>query len=66
MINFEDIKILYKLEGEEAASYLLLPEDFEGLDDSLTDRQKATIVAERELPNGAEFKVFIKEEDRIG
>lgn len=65
MSNFQDIKILYKLTGEEAASYPLMPEDFDGLDSGLTDRQKATIVAERELPTGAEFQVFIKEEDRV-
>ena len=63
MSSFQDIKILYKLEGEEAASYPLLPEDFEGLAGTL--REQANIVAERELPVGAKFQVFIKEEDRL-
>jgi hypothetical protein len=63
MNNFEDIKILYKLEGSEAMSYPIVPEDFEGLTGTL--REQASLVAERELPEGAEFQVFIKEEDRL-
>ena len=63
MSSFADIKILYKLAGQEAASYPILPEDFVGLTGTL--REQATVVAERELPTGAEFKVYIKEEDRI-
>jgi len=63
MSSFEDVKILYKLEGEEAKSYPILPEDFEGLTGTL--REQALIVADKVLPEGAEFQVFIKEEDRI-
>jgi hypothetical protein len=63
MSSFEDIKILYKVEGEEAMSYPILPEDFEGL--TGTFREQANIVAERELPEGATFQIFIKEEDRV-
>ncbi len=63
MSNLTDIKILYKVEGEEAMSYPIIPEDFEGLTGTL--REQANIVAEREIPTGAEFQVFIKDEDSI-
>jgi len=63
MSNLTDIKILYKVEGGEAMSYPIIPEDFEGLTGTL--REQATTVVENNLPTGAEFQVFIKEEDRI-
>lgn len=67
MSSFEDIKILYKVQGtSEGSVYPLTREEIEALDDNLSLRDKAFIVATNNLPENTEIKVLIKEEDRIG
>lgn len=67
MSSFEDIKILYKVQGSiEGSVYPLTEEEFNNTDSSLTLRERASVVANSNLPEGTEIKVMIKEEDRIG
>ena len=65
MSDILEIKILYKLSGDEDKDATVLnptTEEFDELDDSLSDREKAAEVAKQLLPDDAQFWVFIKDE----